>query len=167
MSQEGLTEPAPLFDAAPGYSPHGGLRCARALHVLPLHGCSRARAAPWQHEPAGAARAAHRERHGRAAGLQRVLLGAGQRVGLVRDVEPGHGGREAGQAAVVRAHDCGRVRLVGAEPVRVLLRDLVVDVDQRRVRRELRVRVVPADAPARARRACYQQGNDRARVWLT
>ena len=99
-------------------------------------------------------RPAHRERHGRAAGLQRVLLGAGQRVGLVRDVEPGHGGREAGQAAVVGPHDCGCVRLIGAQPVRVLLRDLVVDVDQRRVRSKLRVRVVPADAPARARRAC-------------
>ena len=91
---------------------------------------------------------AHLQRHGPAAGLEGVLIGRGNAAGLVRDVEPRHLGGVPGQLVVVRRDYGGHVRLHAVPFAKLLLlHDLVLDVDDGGLRWEVRVGVVPSDAP--------------------
>lgn len=104
---------------------------------------------------------AHLQRHGPAAGLEGVLIGRGNAAGLVRDVEPRHLGGVPGQLVVIWRDYGGHVRLHAVPFAKLLLlHDLVLDVDDGGLRREVRVGVVPSNAPTHTSSSSAQDGLD-------
>ena len=118
--------------------------CSRTTCNIPATAASQ----PLQQESIG--RAARLQRHGPAAGGERGAVGRGRApsVLVVLDMEPGQVGGVPPERPVVGPHDRADVGLVAPGARLALLHGLVADVDDAGLRLEVRVRVVPAHAPA-------------------
>lgn len=92
---------------------------------------------------------AHLQAHVPAASLERILFRRRDAAGLVRNMEPVQCGGVPLQLVIVGRHNGGYVRLCAVLiAILELLSHLVLDVYDGGVRRKVRVRVVPAHAPA-------------------